>query len=132
MGVGSGRGRSDRGAHPLVEPRMIALTGVTYRYPGTQRDALHAIDLSVGEGELVGVVGANGAGKSTLCYVLSGYAPHFFNGTVAGSVQVAGHDVTRTPIGEVASDIGLVFHHPFNQISDARFTVLEEVAFGLE
>ena len=111
---------------------MIALAGVTYRYPGTQRDALHGIDLAVGEGELVGVVGANGAGKSTLCYVLSGYVPHFFNGTVEGSVQVAGHDVTRTPIGELASDIGLVFHNPFNQISGARFTVLEEVAFGLE
>jgi len=111
---------------------MIALAGVTYRYPGTQRDALHAIDLTVGEGELVGVVGANGAGKSTLCYVLSGYVPHFFNGTVEGSVQVAGHDVTRTAIGELASDIGLVFHNPFNQISGARYTVLEEVAFGLE
>ncbi len=111
---------------------MIALNGVTYRYPGTQRDALHAIDLVVGEGELVGVVGANGAGKSTLCYVLSGYVPHFFNGTVEGSVQVAGHDVTRTPIGELASEIGLVFHNPFNQISGARYTVLEEVAFGLE
>ena len=35
---------------------MIALNGVTYRYPGTQRDALHAIDLAVGEGELPGVI----------------------------------------------------------------------------
>ncbi|MCX6025969.1 MAG: ABC transporter ATP-binding protein [Chloroflexi bacterium] len=111
---------------------MIALSAVSYRYPGTQRDALHAIDLAVGEGELVGVVGANGAGKSTLCYALSGYIPHFFGGTVEGGVQVAGHDVTRTPVGELASDIGLVFHNPFNQISGARFTVLEEVAFGLE
>lgn len=111
---------------------MIEVRGLTYRYPSTERDVLRGIDLSIGEGELVGVVGANGAGKSTLCYALSGYVPHFFGGTHTGQVTVAGHDVPRTPVGELASDVGLVFHNPFNQISGARFTVLEEVAFGLE
>ncbi len=111
---------------------MIEVRGLTYRYPSTERDVLRGIDLSIGEGELVGVVGANGAGKSTLCYALSGYVPHFFGGTLTGQVTVAGHDVPRSSVGELASDVGLVFHNPFNQISGARFTVLEEVAFGLE
>jgi energy-coupling factor transport system ATP-binding protein len=115
-----------------VEGGVIEVRGLTYRYPNTERDVLRGIDLSIGEGEVVGVVGANGAGKSTLCYALSGFVPHFFGGTLAGQVTVAGHDVPRTPVGELASDIGLVFHNPFNQISGARFTVLEEVAFGLE
>jgi energy-coupling factor transport system ATP-binding protein len=111
---------------------MIALRGLRYRYPQTDRPALDGITVSIKPGELVGVVGANGAGKSTLCYALTGYIPHFFGGSVEGEVQVAGHDVRRTPVSELVADVGLVFHNPFNQISGARYTVLEEVAFGLE
>jgi len=111
---------------------VIVVSGLRFRYAGTHRDALHAIDLAVGTGELVGVVGANGAGKSSLCYTLSGYIPHFYTGSIEGDVLVAGHDVRRTPVSEMVSDVGLVFQNPFNQISGARYTVLEEVAFGLE
>jgi energy-coupling factor transporter ATP-binding protein EcfA2 len=111
---------------------VIAVSGLRFRFAGTAQDALQGLDLSIGEGELVGVAGANGSGKSTLCYALTGYVPHFFSGALAGSVSVAGHDVTRTPVSQLAADIGLVFHNPFNQISGARTTVLEEVAFGLE
>ena len=111
---------------------MITVSGLRYRYPETARPALDGIDLSIEAGELVGVVGANGAGKSTLCYALTGYIPHFFGGTMEGEVQVGGHDVRRTPVSDLAADVGLVFHNPFNQISGARYTVLEEVAFGLE
>ena len=111
---------------------MIAVSGLRFRYAGSERPALDGIDLSIGAGELVGVVGANGAGKSTLCYALTGYIPHFYAGTLEGDVLVAGHEVRLTPVSELASDAGLVFHNPFNQISGARYTVLEEVAFGLE
>ena len=111
---------------------MITVSGLRYHYPETDRPALDGIDLSIEAGELVGVVGANGAGKSTLCYALTGYIPHFFGGTMEGEVTAAGHDVRRTPVSQLAADVGLVFHNPFNQISGARYTVLEEVAFGLE
>lgn len=111
---------------------MITVSGLRFRYAGTEEDALCGIDLTAGAGELVGVVGANRAGKSTLCYALTGYIPHFYAGSIEGDVLVAGHDVRRTPVSELASDVGLVFHNPFNQISGARYTVLEEVAFGLE
>jgi len=111
---------------------VITVSGLRYHYPETDRPALDGIDLSIEAGELVGVVGANGAGKSTLCYALTGYIPHFFGGTMEGEVTAAGHDVRRTPVSQLAADVGLVFHNPFNQISGARYTVLEEVAFGLE
>jgi len=111
---------------------VITVSGLRYHYPETDRPALDGIDLSIEAGELVGVVGANGAGKSTLCYALTGYIPHFFGGTMEGEVKAAGHDVRRTPVSQLAEDVGLVFHNPFNQISGARYTVLEEVAFGLE
>ena len=51
--------------------------------------ALKGIDLHVGEGELVALVGANGAGKTTLMRSLSGVQP-----VSAGKVRFAGVDIT--------------------------------------
>ncbi len=111
---------------------MIRLAGVTYRYPRTERPALQDIDLQVSAGEFVGLIGANGSGKSSLCLALSGFIPHFYKGRLEGEIEVAGHPVRETPLGTMAGAVGLVFQNPFNQISGARFTVREEVAFGLE
>lgn len=111
---------------------MIHLNNFTYCYPNTETPALQSLNLEVAQGEFVGVVGANGAGKSTLCYALSGFIPHFFKGTLNGQLQVAGFDVANTPLGQMMSKVGLVFQNPFNQITGARYTVREEVAFGLE
>ncbi len=111
---------------------MISLRGLSFTYAGTNRPALEDIHLDVPRGQLCAVIGANGAGKSTLCYVLTGFVPHFFRGTLTGEVFVAGHDVPGTPLADLAGEAGLVFQNPFNQITGARFSVLEEVAFGLE
>ncbi len=53
--------------------------------------ALDAVDLSVGEGELVAIVGANGAGKTTLLRTISGVQP-----ASSGAVRFRGSDITRT------------------------------------
>ena len=45
---------------------MLELRNVGYRYAGYARQVLHDIDLTLADGEIVGVVGANEAGKSTL------------------------------------------------------------------
>jgi energy-coupling factor transporter ATP-binding protein EcfA2 len=111
---------------------MIELRNVTYAYPSTTRPALDRVSFRLSAGEVIGLIGANGAGKSTLCYALAGYVPQFFRGTLRGEVHAFGRNVSATPVGELAAEIGLVFHNPFNQISGARFSVLEEVAFGLE
>jgi energy-coupling factor transporter ATP-binding protein EcfA2 len=111
---------------------MIALHNVHYTYPGSELPTLHELTLSVPSGQFCALVGPNRAGKSTLCYVLSGFIPHFYRGKLAGDVQVAGVDVPRTSLAELAGVVGLVFQNPFNQISGARFSVREEVAFGLE
>jgi energy-coupling factor transport system ATP-binding protein len=111
---------------------IIELRQVTYKYPLTETPALSNVDLQVMEGEFVGVVGPNGAGKSTLCYTLAGFVPHFYKGQLQGSVQVAGIDAKSTTLNDWVLKVGLVFQNPFNQISGAKFTVYEEIAFGLE
>ncbi|MFN3331255.1 MAG: energy-coupling factor ABC transporter ATP-binding protein [Caldilinea sp.] len=111
---------------------VIRVEGLTYTYPFASKPALRNLSLSVAPGEFVAVVGANDSGKSTLCYALTGYIPHHFHGTMRGAVHVAGMDSRSTPLAELVTVAGLVFQNPVNQISGARFTVYEEVAFGLE
>lgn len=111
---------------------VIEVTDLTYRYPTGRQPALRGVSFTVAAGELVAIVGANNAGKSTLCFALSGYAPHFFQGKMEGRVQVAGLDTAVTPLPQLVTRIGLVFQNPVNQMTGARFTVAEEVAFGLE
>lgn len=110
----------------------ITITGLTYSYPRAERPALDGISLVVPAGEFCAVVGANGAGKSTLCYALAGFMPGFFRGELAGDITAGGMDVVAASVAELAGTVGLVFANPFNQITGARFTVREEIAFGLE
>jgi len=111
---------------------IVSLQNVTYQYPFTEQPALEQIDLSMEEGEFVAVIGPNGAGKSTLCYTLSGFIPHFYKGTLTGRVEVAGMDSAQSTLNQMVRQVGLAFQNPYNQISGAKYTVFEEIAFGLE
>ncbi len=111
---------------------IVNLQNVTYKYPLTDAPVLQNINLQVEEGEFVAVIGPNGAGKSTLCYTLAGFVPHFFKGELTGIVEVAGNESHNAILSEWVLNVGLAFQNPFNQISGAKYTVFEELAFGLE
>jgi len=86
-------------------------------------EILHGIDLTVGEGEIVTIVGANGAGKTTLLRVLSG-----LTGLWAGTIQFDGHTLDRMSV-EARATLGLV------QIPEGRqlfgpMTVEENLQLG--
>ncbi|MDB6000519.1 MAG: transporter ATP-binding protein [Rhizobacter sp.] len=67
---------------------MLEVSGLVSGYGRIQ--ALHGIDLQVGRGQLVALVGANGAGKTTLLRAISGVQP-----VSAGALRFQGLDVLR-------------------------------------
>lgn len=111
---------------------VISIQNLKYRYPNTTDLALDGINIEVERGEFIGIVGANGAGKSTLSQAILGLVPQFYNGAYGGSVIVDGTKAETTPVAEMCRKVGLVFQNPFNQLSGAKNTVYDEVAFGME
>ncbi|MDI3318126.1 MAG: ABC transporter ATP-binding protein [Bacillota bacterium] len=111
---------------------VVEVRDLRYRYPGAAKPALDGVSLQLRRGEVVGLIGPTGAGKSTLCQALVGLVPQFYRGAVGGSVRLLGRDAQTTPVAELSRHAGLVFQNPFTQITGARLTVYEEVAFGLE
>ncbi len=86
-------------------PALVEVTGVEKRF-GTTR-ALRGVDLSIGAGQCLGLVGRNGAGKSTLVSILSGLSE-----PDAGTVRFGGAPAPR--VGDILrwrEWIATVFQH---------------------
>lgn len=113
----------DRRADPVIRVKDLS-----FRYPGTDRDTLRNVDLTVERGDFVAVVGGNGSAKTTLCKTFNGLVPHYWNGDFAGSVHVDGVDTWDSSVAELSSRVGYVYQDFQNQL--VRPTVRDEVAFG--
>lgn len=86
--------------------------------------ALESIDLTVADGEFVGLIGPTGSGKSTLIQHLNGLLK-----PTAGRVLVDGTDLNEAGAGRAARrKVGLVFQFPEYQLFEE--SVFADVAFG--
>ena len=98
---------------------LLELRGVAARYGPLE--ALHGIDLSVGEGEVVAVLGANGAGKTTTLRAISGTV------RTSGDVLFAGKPLSRRP--EAVARAGIA-HVPEGRGTFTQLSVDENLRLG--
>jgi branched-chain amino acid transport system ATP-binding protein len=99
---------------------LLELEGVEARYGPVQ--ALHGVSLTVGEGEIVAVLGGNGAGKTTTLRAVSGLV------STSGEVRFAGKRITR-PTPEKVARIGIA-HVPEGRGLFSELSVHENLRLG--
>ena len=99
---------------------MIRVTGLHVNYG--RREVLRGIDLRVGRGELVGLLGPNGSGKTTLIKALAGLLP-----AASGRVEIGGADIRSLSHRERALRLSCV---PQRVEAPAGFSVRELVLMG--
>ena len=99
---------------------MIEAKTLSKRY--NDRLVVQDVNLQIPRGGVTAIIGPNGAGKSTLLSMISRLTP-----MSAGSVEIDGMDVTRTPGPELAKRLSILRQH--NQTS-LRLSVRDLVAFG--
>jgi energy-coupling factor transport system ATP-binding protein len=85
--------------------------------------ALDGVDLRIGPGERVALIGQNGSGKTTLVRHLNGLLR-----PTEGRVTIDGTDAATMTVAQLASRVGLVFQDPDRQIFAG--SVDDEVEFG--
>src|SRR5919202_6266126 len=105
----------------MAEP-LVVLEGVN-KYFG-EHHVLRDIDLTIGRGEVVVVIGPSGSGKSTLCRTINRLEP-----IDEGEITIDGRRLPEEgrELARLRSDVGMVFQS-FNLF--AHKTVLENVALG--
>ena len=99
----------------------IELRNVSFRYPGTERDVIKNISLTIEPGDTLVMVGLNGAGKTTLIKLLTRlYDP------TGGQILLDGHDIREYDVAELYKIYGIIFQ----DFGKYAVSVKENVAFG--
>lgn len=106
----------------------IILDKVNYVYSeGTayQINALKNINLKIGDGEFIGIIGHTGSGKSTLMQHMNGLMK-----ATSGNIYFNGQDIYDQDfdLRELRSRVGLVFQYPEHQLFET--TIFDDVCFG--
>ncbi|MBK7665101.1 MAG: ABC transporter ATP-binding protein [Sterolibacteriaceae bacterium] len=82
----------------------IKIEGIGFRYPGTDQVVLDGVDMAIGPGEIVALVGRNGSGKTSLTKLLCRlYDPD------DGRITVEGVDLRDCSIAELRNQISVIY-----------------------
>ena len=104
---------------PGSDAYELEMDHVSFRYPGSETEILHDLNLTIHPGEKLAVVGLNGAGKTTLVKLLCG----FYDPT-DGCVRLNGTDIREFNRDEYYD----LFSAVFQEMSQLDLTVSETVA----
>ena len=105
---------------------MVSLSKVRMRYPGTKKDVLRDLDLTIKDGEFLFLVGPSGSGKSTIIKLLTGEVK-----ASGGKIRVNDFDlrkIKRRHLPKLRRTLGVIFQD-FRLIED--MTVYDNVAFAM-
>ena len=105
---------------PVQPAWSVEFRAVDFGY-GNEPDVLHQVSFTVGEGEMLAIVGPSGAGKTTITKLLD----RFYD-VQRGSILVAGRDVRTLPLQFLRQHVGLVLQDVF--LFDG--TVLDNLLVG--
>ena len=104
-------------------PPIVEIKDLHFAYNG--QEILKNIDLTVNEGDFLGLIGPNGSGKTTLFNVISGFIK-----PTAGSITLHGENITAvSPAKRAQRGLGRVFQN-FGIFRD--MTLEENVLVALE
>jgi energy-coupling factor transport system ATP-binding protein len=106
----------------------IKIENLSYTYaPDTPfaKKALDGINLEIGSGEFVGLIGHSGSGKSTLVQQINGLVKPEIGAITVGERVITGKNADTKGL---CFDVGLVFQYPEQQLFAE--TVFEDIAFG--
>ena len=109
---------------------LIELKNVSYRYSKSKGFIIKNINLKIGSGEFILLIGPTGCGKTTLCRCMNGLIPHFYPGEFVGDVIVGGENTRNVQTNLLATKVGMVFQNPENMLFSLN--VEKEIAFGME
>ncbi len=109
---------------------MIQIENVDFQYDETQASCLQNLSLTIPDGQCVLLCGESGCGKTTLTRLINGLIPHYYEGSLRGSVHVNGLNITKAELYETARIVGSVFQNPRSQFFCVDTT--SELAFGCE
>lgn len=115
---------------PIITANHLSWWYTPQTDEGEPVKALNELDFSILPGSFTGIIGPTGAGKSTLCMALTGIIPNPDDGTMRGTMTVAGRNTAECSIAELSSDVGYVQQDPESQLFCA--SVEDELAFPME
>ena len=99
----------------------IVLENVSFRYPGTDRNVINRVNLTIDPGDTVVMVGLNGAGKTTLIKLITRlYDP------TEGRILLDGHDIREYDVKQLYDMFGIVFQ----DFGKYAVSVRDNIAFG--
>ncbi|HHE46905.1 MAG TPA: ABC transporter ATP-binding protein [Bacteroidetes bacterium] len=110
-------------AKPVPRPLQagIVVNNVCFRYPGSEKKALDDVNLTLGKGEIIALVGENGSGKTTLIKLLCRlYDP------TEGAIYLDGEELGHYRISDLRREISVLFQ----DYSHYQLTARENIWFG--
>ena len=113
-----------------MSENYIRIEHINFKYKGSKYGLLDDLCLTIPRGETLLLTGASGSGKTSIIRLINGLIPHYYQGDLEGNVSVAGYDIEKTELYELAGVVGTVFQNPRSQFFSVDTD--GEIVFGPE